>query len=101
MRNEDEDLWSNLTDGYRTPLDPRPLLAKLEIGQDTDKTWNELWEELHHQGDVGGASYAAVPFLVDIYRKQGVIDWNTYALVATIESARTQGNNSDCRLAKD
>jgi hypothetical protein len=93
MKNEDENLWSNLTGGYRTPLDPRPLLAKLEIGQDTDKTWHELWEELHHQGDVGDASYAAVPLLVGIYRKLGVIDWNTYAIVAIIELARTKKHN--------
>ena len=60
MPNSDEDLWSNLTGGYRTPFDPRPLLAELEIGQDPHTTWDKLWEELHHQGDVGDASYAAV-----------------------------------------
>ena len=77
------------------PFDPRPLLEKLEAGQGTESVWHELWGELHHQGDVGDASYAAVPLLVDIYRKQGVIDWNTYAMVAIIELARTNGRNPE------
>jgi hypothetical protein len=73
--------------------DPRPLLAKLESGRDRATTWHELWDELHHQGGVGDASYAAVPHIVSIHRKHGVVDWNTYAIVACIESARTQGEN--------
>jgi hypothetical protein len=52
-----------------------------------------LWDGLHHQGDVGVASYAAVPQLLRIYRKRGVIDWNTYAMVAVIELARDDGKN--------
>lgn len=95
MQNVYDDRWHNLTGGYRTLLDPRPLLANLEAGRDTESTWRQLWGELHHQGNVGDASYAAVPLLVDIYRWQGIIDWNTYAMVATIELARTTGNNPD------
>jgi hypothetical protein len=95
MQNADNHRWRNLTGGYRMALDPRPLVAKLEAGQGTESTWHELWNELHHQGDVGDASYAAVPLLVDVYRKQRVIDWNTYAMVATIELARTKGHNPE------
>jgi hypothetical protein len=95
MQNAHDDRWRNLTGGYRISFDPRPLLANLEAGRDTESTWHELWDELHHQGDVGDASYAAVPLLVDIYRRQGIIDWNTYAMVATIELARTNAHNPD------
>jgi hypothetical protein len=63
--------------------------------KDTKTAWHELWEGLHHQGDVGEASYAAVPHLVRIYRKRGVIDWNTYAIVAVIELARDDGKNPE------
>ena len=87
--------WSNMTGGYKMPLDPRPLLRRLETEHDTARVWQELWEELHHQGDVGDASFAAVPFLVRIYQVRGVIDWNTYAIVAIIELARTEGKNPD------
>jgi hypothetical protein len=87
--------WSNMTGGYKMPLDPRPLLKRLGTDSDTTGVWHELWNELHHQGDVGDASFAAVPFLVKIYRERGVIDWNTYAIVAIIELARKQGQNPD------
>lgn len=73
--------------------DPRPLLTKLENGLDMEATWHELWDELHHQGDVGEASYAVVPHLVRIYRNHDRLDWNTYAIVAIIELARDKGSN--------
>ena len=85
--------WLQLVGGYRMPLDPRPLVAQLEAATDTEAAWDEIWSELHHQGDVGDASYAAVPLLVEFHRKRGVVDWNTYAVVAVIELARTKGHN--------
>jgi hypothetical protein len=91
----DDPRWAEMTAGYRVPLDARPLLLKLERGLDPKATWDALWTELHHQGDVGEASYAAVPHLVRIYRQRGVPDWQTYAIVATIELARNQGSNPD------
>jgi hypothetical protein len=93
MLTLDDSRWADLTGGYRMKYDPRPLLAKLEDGLDTEATWQELWDDLHHQGDVGEASYAAVPHLVRIYRNHGIPDWNTYAIVAVIELARDKGSN--------
>jgi hypothetical protein len=93
MLGPDDERWKNLKGGYRTRFDSRPLLSKLEAGEDVQGTWDELWGNLHHQGDVGEASYAAVPHLVRIYRQRGVIDWNTYAIVAVIESARGEVGN--------
>jgi hypothetical protein len=95
MISLEDSRWSSMTGGYKMPFDPRPLLKKLETGSDTTEVWHELWNELHHQGDVGEASFAAVPFLVRGYRKRGVFDWNTYAIVAIIELARKEGNNPD------
>lgn len=91
----DDDRWAGLTGGYRTNFDPRPMLAILETGGDTTAAWDELWEGLHHQGDVGEASYAAVPHLVRIHRNQSVAEWNTYAIVTIIELARTDGENPE------
>ena len=82
-------------DTHRRPFNPRPLLAHLETESDTATVWHQLWEELHHQGDVGDASCAAVPHIVRICRKRRVIDWNTYAIVAIIELARTERKNPD------
>ena len=95
MLSLDDNRWNNLTGGYRIKCDPRPLLAKLESEQNRETAWRELWEELHHQGDVGEASYTSVPHLVRIHRKSGIVDWNTYAIVAIIELARGKGNNPE------
>jgi hypothetical protein len=93
MLSLDDKRWENLEGGYRIRFDPRSMLSKLETSNDTEAAWQELWEGLHHQGDVGTASYAAVPHLVRIYRKRGMIDWNTYGMVAVIELARDNDKN--------
>jgi hypothetical protein len=91
----DDPKWSRLLGGYRVPYDPRKALLALERAGETDGAWEELWNELHHQGDVGDASYAAVPHLVRIHARRGIADWNTYALVAIIEEARRNGHNPE------
>jgi hypothetical protein len=95
MLSFEDPRWTGLTAGYRTPIDLRPLLRRLESDRDTKATWDDLWGELHHQGDVGEASFAAVPHLVRIHRLRGDRDWNTYAIVATIELARGKDRNPD------
>ena len=79
--------------GYRVPYDARTALRKLEAGSADSEAWDELWQELHHQGDVGEASYAAVPHLVRIHRQKGALEWNTFAMVAAIELARNSEGN--------
>src|SRR4051812_14516693 len=93
MLDFNDQRWDHLKGGYKTAYDPRPSLRKLERRQDTTAVWKEFWNELHHQGDVGDASYAAVPELVRICRNGLDADWNLYAIVATIEVARTEGEN--------
>jgi hypothetical protein len=95
MLGLDDNRWNDLTGGHRMKCDPRPLLAELESEQTRETAWHGLWEELHHQGDVGEASYASVPHLVRLHRKRGVVDWNTYAIVAIIELVRGKGNNPE------
>jgi hypothetical protein len=85
--------WQNLKGGYGTPFDPRPLLKNLNSGMDASAVWHDLWEGLHHQGDVGEASYAAVPEIVRIFRKRRANSWNTYAIVSIIELARDRRGN--------
>ncbi len=91
----DDPHWPHLLGGYRVPYDPRKALHALERDRETDAAWEELWTELYHQGDVGQASYAAVPHLVRIHAARGIADWNTYALIATIEDARHNGRNPE------
>ena len=93
MNTDDEARWIKLTGGYRVQYDPRPALLQFRTGSDCVSAWRELWENLHHQGDVGEASYASVPPLVEIHKHRGTVDGNTYGIVAMIELARTNGKN--------
>jgi hypothetical protein len=95
MLDWDDFHWMGLDGGYRMRFDPRLLLMKLESGESSAAIWDSLWDELHHQGDVGEASYASVPHLVRIYRNSSRIEWNTYAIIAIIELARNAGGNPD------
>ena len=93
MLSLEDTRWTQMDGGYRLPYDPRATLSKLASGTETAAAWNELWQELYHQGDVGEASYASVPQLVRIYRERNELDWNAYAIVATIELARDSVRN--------
>jgi hypothetical protein len=82
--------WDTLIGGYRVAYDPRPALAAIEAGHGS---WQELWENLHHQGDVDTASYAAVPLIASLAARSATTDWNPFALAATIEEARLDPRN--------
>lgn len=88
----DDNRWLELNGGYGTPYDPRGAIRKL-THDDADNAWEELWQELHHQGDIGEVSYAAISKIVDAHAARGVPEWNTYALAATIEEARKNPKN--------
>ncbi len=90
MISLDDPKWKELHGGYRIPYDASNALKRLEQGEDV---WDELWENLHHQGDIGEASYAAVPHLVRIARGLQNRDWNPYSLVSTIEIERHRKSN--------
>jgi hypothetical protein len=82
--------WREFDGGYRRPYDASIALTRMESGENV---WDELWQELHHQGDVGVASYAAIPQLVRISSKRDQRDWNLYALTSTIEIERRRKIN--------
>ena len=93
MLSLDDPKWKSLRGGYKIPYDPTPVLRQLYAGTDEDAVWSELWGNLHRQGDVGEASYAAVPHLVRIQRDHGNLDWNVFSLIATIEIERHRHTN--------
>ncbi len=74
---------SKISNGaYGMPYDFAPAIRKLSTSH--EEAISELWENLYHQGDVGLASYFAVPTLV----RAGEL-----SLVATIEVARNSESN--------
>jgi hypothetical protein len=86
--------WTSLLGGYRTLYDPRPTLTELVRFPSSGQLWIALWEELHHQGDVGDASYAALPTFAEVAALEHADDWNPYALAAVIEEARHSERNA-------
>ena len=82
--------WKSLYGAYRRPFDASVPLRALAHGKDV---WEELWKELHHQGDVDVASYAAVVGLIGLAESIGKRDWNFYGLIAAIEVARYRPEN--------
>ena len=85
--------YQELKGGYNVPYDVRPAVARLAAGVDVEITWHELWEELHHQGHIGEASYVAVVMLVDLYGGDLKPDWNLFQLAALIEVVRYRSTN--------
>jgi hypothetical protein len=93
MMTLDDPRWGQLEGGYRIPYNPTAALRRLEAGADQREVWAEFWNELHHQGDVGSASYATVPQLVALQRLTRKLDWNLYGLASTIEVERHRKSN--------
>jgi hypothetical protein len=92
----DNSIWKDLKAGYKTVYDASIPLKQLEkaVGSDEIKIiLDELWNELHHQGDVGIASYLALPQIVRIAREKKIFDWNVLGLCAVIEQQRHLGKN--------
>jgi hypothetical protein len=94
--NLDDPIWSKLEGGYRIPYDVSVPLKQL-ISTDDSKIisdiFAELWDNLHHQGDVGLASYLAIPQLVAICIDRKSLDPNFVGLCVTIENRRQEENN--------
>ena len=63
--------------------------------KERQEIFNELWENLHHQGHVGLASYLAIPHLIDICIESKSLDWNFIGLCVTIENCRINGENPE------
>lgn len=50
-----------------------------------ETSWKALWEELHDQGDVGTASYAAIALIADVLADATLVPTHAYWLAAAIE----------------
>lgn len=96
MLNLDDTRWKDLEGGYKGMLYDASLallaLQKAETLQDAAVIYEELWDELHHQGDVGMASYYAVPHMVKIADEKKLVDHNVLGLVSLIEIQRHKNN---------
>ena len=91
-------IWKTLDGGYKIPYDVSDPLRRFESTdnkKEIDNILSELWDELHHQGDVGTASYLAVSHLVRIATSKKYFDWKLIELCTLIEQQRHQPQNPE------
>jgi hypothetical protein len=89
-------IWTTLDGGYKIPFDASIPLRQLWLTDDKNlinDIFADLWDNLHHQGDIGLASYFSVPQLVDICIDKKSLDWNFIGLCVLIENCRLSNNN--------
>jgi len=93
-----DSIWTTLKGCYKIPYDASKPLRNLQSVADREEMqtiFDELWENLHHQGDVGLASYLAVPQLINICIHKKSLDWNFIGLCVLIENCRLDGHNPE------
>lgn len=95
--NLDNPIWATLNGGYKIPYNASLPLQKLAVSrqQEMESIFADLWENLHHQGDVGEVSYLAVPQLVAICIAKKSLDWNFIGLCILIENCRLEDHNPE------
>ena len=94
----DNSIWATLKGGYNIPYNASRPLKKLRDAvkpPESQAVFKELWDNLHHQGDVGLASYLAIPQLVTICMDKGSFDWNYTGLCVLIENCRLNKHNPE------
>ena len=91
-------VWSTLEGGYRIPYDASYALKELKSTSDPkiiNLILRGLWENLHHQGDVGTASYLSSISLIDICIDKKSLGWKYIGLCLVIEHCRRSDNNPE------
>lgn len=88
--------WGGYRGGYnRAVVEVVPFLQSLVSGCVSERDWDVLWEDLHHQGDVGEASYAVVPYLAQYATTATPIAWHAFGFSAVVELERGRHANPE------
>src|SRR5262245_16875406 len=88
--------WKRYRGGYnRAGVDITHFLDKLLSAQVLEKDWDILWDDLHHQGDVGETSYAVVPYLAHYASMATPIAWHAFGFPAVVELERGHHGNPE------
>ena len=91
----EDDRWAALEGGYRTAYDGRPVLRQLAKSMADPEAWKEVWNNLHHQGDVGVASYAAVVVMAELQSTSDHVHWNFYSFASAVETEGHKSSNPE------
>jgi hypothetical protein len=86
--------WASYRGGYNGILyHAVPIIRRLQSEGATDEFWEHVWAELYHQGDVGEATYALVPYLVDHQSRQRDLDEQLFHFCVLVDLHQPENNN--------
>lgn len=86
--------WNEYRTGYNRKSTSVVEWINVLLSENFDDThWNYLWDELHHQNDVGEASYAVVPYLAQYAKSTNSSNWNIWGFPVVVELARLDIKN--------
>jgi hypothetical protein len=90
----DDPRWATYRGGYnRAAFDAVSLIRELHRDGFTDSFWKRVWDDLHHQGDVGEATYAIIPYLVEHQSSLSDLDEQLFHFAAIVELSRPENRN--------
>lgn len=90
----DDPRWETFEGGYKhTRFDCVSLIRHLQQHGTDAAFWDIAWEDLHHQGDVGEATYAFVPHLAEHVVASRDVDHMVYIFASVVELARESSRN--------
>jgi len=91
----DDSKWNNYRSGYGQLIDVTKWISVLLSNNFSETHWEFLWDELYHQGGVGEAAYAVVPYLAEFAVKNDRFDWHIWGFPVAVELARQDDKNPE------
>jgi hypothetical protein len=86
--------WKTYRSGYnRGAFDTVSLIRELQRSGFSEAFWERAWDDLHHQGDVGEASYAIIPYMVEYQSSLSQLDEQLFHFATVVELARPENGN--------
>jgi hypothetical protein len=90
----DDPRWTTYRGAYnRGPCNVVGLIQRLLRDGTSEGLWKTVWDELHHQGDVGEASYAFVPYLAQYQDTHRELDPQIFYFCVVVDLAQPENGN--------
>jgi len=87
--------WNKLLGGYSVRCNAAELFRLVTNEKYYGDAWSAFWGGLYHQGDIGEASIAIIPNLVEHELRAQSLNANIWAYVTTIEVSKGVRKNPE------
>lgn len=90
----DDPRWETFEGGYKhTRFNCVSLIRHLQQHGTDNTFWDIVWEDLYHQGDVGEATYAFMPYLATHVEESQNVDYMVYVFASAVALSRESSRN--------